>query len=89
MPMHGFEITQRVESRSRNALDIRGSALYQARRRLEERELVSAEWVVTENNQRALLSHHQGRPRPPRRRDRAVAALYLTDILAAPPGPAL
>lgn len=52
-PMHGFEITQWVEGRSRGALDVRDSALYQALHRLEERELVAAEWGVTENNQRA------------------------------------
>jgi DNA-binding PadR family transcriptional regulator len=51
--MHGFEITQWVEARSRGALDVRDSALYQALHRLEERELVAAEWGVTENNQRA------------------------------------
>src|SRR5215208_1957302 len=52
-PMHGFEITQWVEGRSRGALDVRDSALYQALHRLEERGLVNAEWGVTENNQRA------------------------------------
>ena len=52
-PMHGFEITQWVETRSGGALDVRDSALYQALHRLEERELVAAEWGVTENNQRA------------------------------------
>lgn len=52
-PMHGFEITQWVEARSRGTLDVRDSALYQALHRLEERGLVAAEWGVTENNQRA------------------------------------
>jgi PadR family transcriptional regulator len=52
-PMHGFEITQWVEGRSGGALDVRDSALYQALHRLEERELVAAEWGITENNQRA------------------------------------
>ena len=49
----GFEITQWVEARSRGALDVRDSALYQALHRLEERGLVAAEWGITENNQRA------------------------------------
>jgi PadR family transcriptional regulator, regulatory protein PadR len=52
-PMHGFEITQWVEARSRGALDVRDSALYQALHRIEERGLVVAEWGITENNQRA------------------------------------
>src|ERR1700750_937526 len=53
MPMHGFEITQWMEARSAGALDVRDSALYQALHRLEERDLVTAEWGITENNQRA------------------------------------
>ena len=52
-PMHGFEITTWLESRSSGALGIQDSALYQAMHRLEARDLVVAEWGVTENNQRA------------------------------------
>jgi DNA-binding PadR family transcriptional regulator len=43
MPMHGFEITRWVETRSDGALDVRDSALSQALHRLEERNLVAAE----------------------------------------------
>jgi PadR family transcriptional regulator, regulatory protein PadR len=52
-PMHGFEITTWLEERSRGALELKDSALYQALYRLEERGLVEAEWGVTENNRRA------------------------------------
>jgi PadR family transcriptional regulator, regulatory protein PadR len=52
-PMHGFEITTWLEARSDGALGIQDSALYQALHRLEARDLVAAEWGVTENNQRA------------------------------------
>lgn len=52
-PMHGFEITQWLEARSDGAVGVRDSALYQALHRLEERGLVSSDWGVTENNQRA------------------------------------
>ena len=52
-PMHGFEITSWLESRSGGTLGIQDSALYQALHRLEERALVTAEWGVTANNQRA------------------------------------
>lgn len=52
-PMHGFEVTEWLEVRSRGALELRDSALYQSLHRLEERELVTAEWGVTENSQRA------------------------------------
>lgn len=52
-PMHGFEITSWIESRSGRKLGVQDSALYQALHRLEERGLVTADWGVTENNQRA------------------------------------
>ena len=52
-PMHGFEITTWLESQSGGALGIDDSALYQALRRLEERELIEAEWGVTDNNRKA------------------------------------
>lgn len=52
-PMHGFEITEWLEQRSGGALDVEDSAIYQALYRLEKRELVDAEWGVTENNRRA------------------------------------
>jgi len=52
-PMHGFEITTWLESRSGGALGVQDSALYQALHRLEARGLAGAEWGVTENNQRA------------------------------------
>ena len=52
-PMHGFEVTSWLEDRSGGSLAIQDSALYQALHRLEERGWVTAEWGVTENNQRA------------------------------------
>jgi len=52
-PMHGFEITTWIEGRSRGALGIEDSALYQALYRMESRDLIVAEWGVTENNRRA------------------------------------
>ena len=52
-PMHGFEITSWLEARSGGQLGVQDSALYQALHRLEERGLVSAEWGITANNQRA------------------------------------
>lgn len=52
-PMHGFEITRWLEQQSSGNLAVEDSALYQALRRLEERELLQAEWGVTENNRNA------------------------------------
>jgi len=52
-PMHGFEIVRWLENRSGGRLDITDAALLQALHRLEERDLLSAEWGVTENDRRA------------------------------------
>jgi PadR family transcriptional regulator PadR len=52
-PMHGFEITSWLEERSANSLDVEDSAVYQALYRMEERELIAAEWGVTENQRQA------------------------------------
>ncbi|HUF30510.1 MAG TPA: PadR family transcriptional regulator [Gemmatimonadaceae bacterium] len=56
-PMHGFEITAWLEERSSGGLGVEDSALYQALYRLEERELVRAEWGITGNNRRARYYH--------------------------------
>lgn len=52
-PMHGFEITSWLEERSSNSLEVEDSAVYQALYRMEERELIEAEWGVTENQRQA------------------------------------
>jgi transcriptional regulator len=52
-PMHGFEITNWLEERSANALEVEDSAVYQALYRMEERGLIEAEWGVTENQRQA------------------------------------
>lgn len=52
-PMHAFEITSWLEERSDGHLSIDDSALLQALHRMEERDLIEAEWGVTENNRRA------------------------------------
>src|SRR5438128_12693867 len=50
--MHGFEILEWLEQRSGGRLDIEDSAVYQALHRLEERDLVRAEWGVSDKNRR-------------------------------------
>jgi PadR family transcriptional regulator, regulatory protein PadR len=52
-PMHGFEITSWLEERSGGRIGVTDAALLQALHRLEERELVAAEWGTTENGRRA------------------------------------
>lgn len=52
-PMHGYEIAVWLEQQSGDGLELEDAALYQALRRMEERELVVAETAITENNRRA------------------------------------
>lgn len=51
--MHGFAVARWLEERSDGEVEIEDGALYQALHRLEERELVTAEWGLTENNRKA------------------------------------
>ena len=52
-PMHGFEITSWLETRSGGRLDFTDAALLQALHRLEARDLLTGEWGVTKNERRA------------------------------------
>ena len=52
-PMHGFEISSWIDERSRGRLEITDAALLQALHRLEERDLLTAEWGETKNNRQA------------------------------------
>ena len=52
-PMHAFEITKWLEDRSGGRLAVEDAALMQALHRLEERQILSAEWGITEKGRRA------------------------------------
>jgi len=52
-PMHGYGIAKWLEERSGGNLGVEDNALYQALQRLETRDLVTAEWGVTQTNRRA------------------------------------
>ena len=52
-PMHGWGITERVESGSRNVLELNQGSLYPALYRLEKQGFIRSEWSLTENNRRA------------------------------------
>ena len=90
-PMHGYEITTWLEARSRGALGVQDSALYQAMHRLEARELVVADWGVTENNQRARYYKLTRAGRAHLVAETAQWVRYaetVTGILTTAPGPA-
>jgi len=86
-PMHGFEVTTWLESSSGGALDVEDSALYQAFYRLEARDLVRAEWGVTENNRKARYYKITSAGRSHLRAQTAQWLRYaqtVSDVLTAP-----
>ena len=52
-PMHGWGITERIESWSEQVLQLGQGTLYPALYRLERQGLIRSAWKVTENNRRA------------------------------------
>jgi len=52
-PMHGYAVASWIERVTDDVLRIEEGSLYPALHRLEERELVTAEWGVSDNNRRA------------------------------------
>jgi PadR family transcriptional regulator, regulatory protein PadR len=51
--MHGYAITEFIQSTSNNVLRVEEGALYPALHRLELRGLLASEWGVSDNNRRA------------------------------------
>ena len=54
-PTHGWAIAQRLESLSRDTLQIGQGSLYPALQRLEEKGWIDSEWKATEGGRRAKI----------------------------------
>ena len=52
-PLHGYGVLQRIRQISGDAIEIPQGSLYPALYRLEQHDLISAEWGQSENNRRA------------------------------------
>jgi PadR family transcriptional regulator PadR len=52
-PMHGYDVTEFIQSYSGDVLRVEEGALYPALHRLELRGLLASEWGVSANNRRA------------------------------------
>ena len=52
-PMHAFEVATWLESRSAGRLSVEDAALMQALHRMEERDLLAADWGITDKGRRA------------------------------------
>jgi transcriptional regulator len=52
-PLHGYAITSLIRRQSDHALLVEEGTLYPALWRLESRQLIEAEWGLSENNRKA------------------------------------
>lgn len=52
-PMHGFELRSWFDEHAAGALAVEDSAIYQSLYRMEQRDLVRADWGVTKEGRRA------------------------------------
>lgn len=52
-PIHGYAILQRIQQRSKDALQIRQGSLYPALYRLEERGWLKSDWQAAESGRNA------------------------------------
>lgn len=52
-PTHGWDIAQRIQQVSREALKVNQGSLYPALHRLEGQGWIASEWGASENNRRA------------------------------------
>jgi transcriptional regulator len=52
-PLHGYGVLLRIQQISGDALEIPQGSLYPALYRLEQQELIEAEWGQSDNNRRA------------------------------------
>ena len=52
-PIHGYAIAQRIQQISRDVLQVQQGSLYPALHRLEDRDLLMAEWQASETGRDA------------------------------------
>lgn len=52
-PMHGWGISQRIQQKSGDVLQVNQGSLYPALHRLEQKGWIGSEWGTSENNRRA------------------------------------
>ena len=80
-PMHGFEITSWLDNRSGGRVNVVDAALLQALHRMEERDLITAEWGITENGRRARYYGLTATGRAALRRDSAALLDHLDALV--------
>ena len=81
-PMHGYEISEWLDSRARGNLLVLDSALYQSLYRLEKQRFISADWGVTENNRQARYYRITAKGRASLRNETASWLRYAATVTA-------
>jgi PadR family transcriptional regulator PadR len=76
-PSHGYGVARWIQQVTDDALRIEEGSLYPALHRLEERELVRAEWGVSENNRRARFYRLTAKGRQHLRAETSSWARYV------------
>jgi PadR family transcriptional regulator PadR len=62
-PVHGYAIAQRLEQVSRGVVQVPEGSLYPALHRLENRDLLAADWKETETGRKAKFYRLTGKGR--------------------------
>ena len=83
VPMHGAEMTAWLEERTSGEVVIVDAALLQALHRMEERNLIAAEWGVTENGRRARYYRLTSAGRATLRAESEALVHHMNAIAAA------
>jgi transcriptional regulator len=79
-PAHGFGISQAIEERTRNELEIVDAALYKSLHRLEASGAIVGEWGVSDNNRRAKYYSLTPRGRQLLRAEAATWKRYVAAV---------
>ena len=79
---HGYGIARWIQEVSGDFLEVEDGSLYPALRRLEDRGLITARWVVTENNRRARLYALTAAGRTHLRRDAGTWYQFASAVTA-------
>jgi PadR family transcriptional regulator PadR len=82
VPMHGYQISEYLDRRSRGNLLVLDSALYQSLYRLEKQRLIAADWGVTENNREARYYRITAKGRASLRDETASWLRYAATVTA-------
>ena len=78
--LNGWDVMQRIQLVSNEVLSVTPGSLYPALHRLEERELITAEWGSSENNRQAKFYRLTAKGRKQLEAERATWERFSTAI---------